>query len=101
MNRARIDTTLLLVCATLDDARMTNVRSGSCARISHSSSRTAPAASFLRSVCPWLTTACPGDLVGSHFLQDEFSCTFGLVLDGATLVGFTGDDVCLPAGDAA
>lgn len=28
-------------------------------------------------------------------------CTFGEVSDGATLVGFTVDDVCLPADDAA
>lgn len=38
---------------------------------------------------------------GLDEFSDEFSCTFGLVLDEATLIGFTGDDVCIPAGDVA
>ena len=33
----------------------------------------------------------------TSFLQDDQNCLFGEVADGATLVGFTGDDVCIPA----
>ena len=74
------------------------VRNNSRGRVSYC--RIAPAALFLGTVYPWLATLCPDRRAVSHS-QDELSCTFGDVSDEATLVGFTGDDVCIPADTSA
>lgn len=77
--------------------RWTLPANGFCAREPYR--RATLAVSLLAYVPPWLSTLCAGRRAVFH--SQGAGCTFGEVSDGATLIGFTDDGVCIPAGDEA